>query len=160
MKYVGIRNSVFKSTLVKHAPKKGRKITLKLPCVTADDCERHFEILRLIDRDASKEEFRETFYYQFSKGNGKSDGAVLAKIVKFNKLYRSIKRYGYVYKKGYIVLSEDGARLDGSHRAAIIEHLKYEKITVLMMRWNDFFKKKKLKSVYEHLNSQKRKYNA
>ena len=158
MRYVGIKNCIEKSTLVKYAAKKGKKVKLQLPSVTASDCKRHFEILKLFDKKADKSEFKQTEYYRFNKSNGKKPKDIFIKIDKFHKLYRSIHKNGYDYSRGYIVLSKDGARLDGSHRASIVEHLGHSEITVLIVKWEDLFKKKQLKDILQHLNNQKAKY--
>tara|TARA_Y100000310_G_C20650924_1_gene799378 strand:+ start:256 stop:732 length:477 start_codon:yes stop_codon:yes gene_type:complete len=158
MKYVGIKNSRFKSQIVKRSSDIGRVVSLKLPCLTADDCNRHFDILRLFDSENN--DFKKTEYYMFNKNNGKSNRSILKKIEKFRKLYESIKKRGFLYGKGYIILSEDGARLDGSHRASIVEHLKMNTLDVIMVKWEDLFKSNDLNSLFDHILSQKEKYNA
>ena len=100
MRYVGIKNSLFKFRLVKLAPKLGKKVSLDLPCITADDCNRHFEVLKLFDADATKKDFFDTDYYHFNKRNNKSNKVVWSKIVQFRRLYDSIRVKGYGYK-GY-----------------------------------------------------------
>lgn len=127
--------------------------------IVANDCSRHFELLRLFD--INSKEFENTEYYKFSFSNGKSKKTILDKIENFRKLYQSIKDKGYDYQLGYIVLTIDGCRLDGSHRASIVAHLKKEKfINVKMMKWEEWFSKKKLHKLYEHIQDQKDKYNA
>ena len=122
----------------------------------ADDCNRHFELLKRFDEGS--DDFRDTEYYQFNRGNGKSHKSVTEKIEQFRKLYKSIKKKGYRYKHGYIVLSDGGARLDGSHRSSIVEHLGYEELEVIIVRWKDVFGKKKDSSFDKHLKSQQKKY--
>ena len=161
MRYVGIKNSKSKSVAVKKAPKKGRKVTMSLPCLTADDCKRHFEILEIFDRgvrDVNK--MKHTLYYRFNKRNKKNDLAIQRKLNRFHKTYKSIKENGYEYKRGYIVLSEDGARVDGSHRSSSVEHLGFKTIDVLMIDWIDYCKGSKLEHIRKHLKAQQKKYNA
>ncbi|KKM05216.1 hypothetical protein LCGC14_1756390, partial [marine sediment metagenome] len=104
-------------------------------------------------------DIKQTLYYEFNrKFLKRSRPEIWDKVKKFRKLYNSISKKGYDYKRGYMVLSEDGVRLDGSHRGAIVEHLKYEDIIILMVRWEDCFKKKQLGKLYSHINDQKKKY--
>jgi len=125
MKYVGIKNSDIKSHLVKVAKKNNKKIKVPVPGI-GYSCFAHFELLRLFDENAVEKEFCKTEYYHFASSTGKSHDTIMKKIKKFRKLYRSIRENGYHNKYGYIIVTSDGARLDGSHRAAIVEHLGIE----------------------------------
>lgn len=158
MKYVGIKSSKFKAKIVRLSKKVGSIKTISLPCLTADDCSRHFELLDLFDSKSN--DFKKTEYYSFNINNGKSHDTILKKIDKFCKLYKSIKKSGFIYKKGHIVVSKDGARLDGSHRASIVEHLRFKEIDVIVVKWEDMFDKGELGSLYRHIEKQKEKYNA
>lgn len=158
MRYVGIQNSKFKTKMVEIAPRKGKKVKLQLPCLCADDCSRHFELLNMFD--SSKRKYKCCEYYIFHKSNGRDHKTIMKKIAKFKSLYRSIRDKGYNRKLGHIIVSDNGARLDGSHRSSIIEHLKYNEITVLMVRWEDVFSRKHLGKIYKHIKSQQKKYNS
>tara|TARA_Y100000034_G_scaffold92333_1_gene111566 strand:- start:14497 stop:14931 length:435 start_codon:yes stop_codon:yes gene_type:complete len=144
--------------MVRLSKKVGSIETVSLPCLTADDCSRHFELLNLFDLKSN--DFKKTEYYGFNINNGKSHDTILKKIDKFCKLYRSIKKRGFTYKKGYIVISKDGARLDGSHRASIVEHLRFKELDVIVIKWEDLFERGELKPLYRHIEKQKEKYNA
>jgi len=156
MKFVGIATSVFKKTLVSKANEVGNIVTLDLPCLTANDCSRHFELLDLFD--CNKTNYENTEYYKFSINN-RNQKDVIEKINNFNNLYKSIKENGYDYSKGYIIVSSDGARLDGSHRSSILEHLQYAKIDVIMVDWLKCFTKKEIRGLLSHISSQKAQYN-
>lgn len=157
MKYVGIKNSDLKTRATKLASRVGKIITVQLPCLTADDCQRHFELLRMFDK--KDDDFFKSSYYKFQRKNGKKDDDIFKKIEDFKKLYKSIRKNGYEESKGYIIISEDGARLDGSHRASIVEHLGYKQINVLMVKWQDCFPKEDYSEIVAQLNDQKRLYN-
>ncbi len=158
MKYVGIKNSYYKNRMIEKAKKYGNKVTIDLPCM-CPDCGRHRRILQLFDKGIKQvRKVKRTEYYKFSRATGKDDHAISRKLRKFLGLYKSIKKNGYNYAKGYIILTEDGTRLDGSHRACIIEHLKFKKIDVIMMNWRSLFKKSELRDVYAHIKSQKKRY--
>ena len=160
MRYVGIKNSPLKSTIAKLAPKIGKKVEIQLPAITADDCKRHFEILQLLDKGIKCVlDIQNTEYYRFNHGDLKrKDAEIWKKIQKFADLYSSIKKRGYDYDKGYIVLSTNGARIDGSHRGSIIEHLGFKSIVVLMVKWEDAFHPKELKDLYKHIQEQQTNY--
>lgn len=156
MRFVGIENSRFKREMVSLASQVGKIVTLALPSVTAKDCNRHFELLKLFDKNVR--DYSHTEYWKFNLSNKKKKNDITKKIERFNHLYKLIKENGYDYNKGYIILTEDGARLDGSHRGSIIEHLRYKKIDVLMTKWEDVFKPKELIDLYNHIAFQKAKY--
>ena len=157
MKYVGIANSKYKKTLLKNK-KSGNIVSLTLPGLAAS-CTDHFEILDIFDKIGScrYENFLNTSYVKSHINNGKSSSAVLDKIKKFYKLYSSISDIGFNYKKGYIVVTSDGVRLDGSHRSSIVEHLGMKKVDVIQMNWSDFFSGKDLQKIKRHIASQRSK---
>ncbi len=161
MRYVGIENSPIKAKMVQMASKIGRKIEIELPCITAKDCDRHFELLTMFDDEAISNirDIKGSLYYEFNRVQlQRKRNYIWDRVKRFRRLYQSIKKRGYLYKYGYIVLSEDGARLDGSHRGAIVEHLGLDKITVIMVNWRSCFKKRQLRDLYRHLNQQRKKY--
>ena len=158
MKYVGIRNSKEKSALLKRAHKLGKITPVALPSIAGGDCSRHLELLRLFD--SKTEDFSSSEYYQYQKSNGKSHQQIIEKISRFRKLYASIQRNGYDYKQGYIVVTTNGARLDGSHRSSIVEHLGYKELDVIMIDWEDMFSKKDLVDIYSHIAQQQKRYNS
>ena len=68
----------------------------------------------------------------------------------------SLKKEGYDYKKGYIKIVRDGARIDGSHRSAILFHLNVLKVKVVVMKLEDFFTEKQISSFLNHLKKQQK----
>ncbi len=157
MKYVGIANSKFKEVLVQQW-KKG--VITKIPTedLISGDCSRHLEItsifgkMKKFDRDL----FYDTEYYKYQRSNGKSRRVVIAKLRNFYKLFLSIRDKGYRYNLGYIKVTTDGARLDGSHRSSILYHLKVSTIKVVILTWTDFFSVRQLRRVKRHLVHQKK----
>jgi hypothetical protein len=163
MKYVGIIQSRFKTYLVKNY-RKGHRVKISVPSLIANDCNRHLELLALFDSiTASFREsrgiFKTTQYYSFQRKNCKTKKNALRKIKKYLHLYESIKKHGYNRKMGTpIVLSTEGARLNGSHRAAILYHLNTPEVTVVLIDWSKMLNPKSLKQIRKHLKKQRRKY--
>lgn len=157
MKYVGIESSVFKTKL-RRKWKLGKIRKIKTKELVAKDCNRHLEVLSLFDKieGFSGKLFKETLYYNYQKLHGKSHKSVMRKIKIFYKLYRNIQEYGYDYSKGYIKVTVDGARIDGSHRSSILFHLGIHKIKIVMLDWRIFFSNREIKPFLNHLCSQKK----
>jgi len=158
VKYVGIKNSAQKSELLKRAKKVGKVTTIQLPSIAGGDCSRHRELLAMFD--AGKTDFREAEYYKYQKSNGKKHAQIIEKIERFRKTYESIRKKGYDYSQGHIVVTSNGARLDGSHRSSIVEHLGFKELDVLMVDWESVFSKSKLRDIYSHIEEQQKRYNS
>lgn len=156
MKYVGIKNCKSKQKALRYAQTHGRKVVLPVP-FSASDCFRHKELLERFDQgNVRVNELRDTKYYKFNKSLNRSDTEIQRKIDGFLRLYQSIKFHGFNNKKSNIVLSNDGARLDGSHRSAIVEHLKYKEIEVIIVDWTECLTPGELKEMKTHLDEQNR----
>jgi len=158
VKYVGIKNSAQKSELLRRARKVGKVTTIQLPSIAGGDCSRHRELLAMFD--AGETDFREAEYYKYQKNNGKKHAQIIEKIERFRKTYESIRKKGYDYSQGHIVVTSNGARLDGSHRSSIVEHLGFNELDVLMIDWESVFPKSKLRDVYAHIEEQQKRYNS
>ena len=157
MKYVGIKNCKCKSRAVNGDV--GKIVEVQVSCLIAPDCDRHFEVLELFDQGITDvSEMMHTSYYKFNKKNKKSRRDISKKVQRFLRLYNSIKSKGYDYNKGCIVVSADGARLDGSHRAAILEHLGHTNIRVRLIKWKQCCSKTEIAEIKEHLLEQRKLY--
>lgn len=84
------------------------------------ECSRHFEILKMFD-DNDKD-FVKSEYYQFYKDGGKNHQYIVNKVNNFYRLYLSIQKR-YVLNNCPII-TDDGCRLDGSHRMSILVYLR------------------------------------
>lgn len=140
MKYVGIRSCREKRDAVSRAARDGVKVMLGMDDLIAGDCERHIGVL-------SGDYSQYINYY-----SSKSKGWIKKRIAEFLRVKTQIEKHGYDYKKGYIIVSSNGARLDGSHRAAILYYLGYDKIEVLQIEM------KMTAELEDHLRSQHEKF--
>lgn len=131
MKYVGIKSCYQKKKAIRKALKEKRAITVKVEDLVAKDCVRHLEMLKCFDDRILFGRYTQTFYYQYQRSNDRTHAQVYEKINKFKAVYKRIMQNGYNYHKGYMIVSDNGVRLDGSHRASILYHLKTQKIDVL-----------------------------
>ena len=165
MIYVGIKNSIFKTTLLRNA-KKGKKIKVCILNLAGPDCSRHIELLKIFDsvgktKIMSKhlcEECVDSEYYKYQLSTSRSKRTIQKKIYKFYSLYETVVKKNKPV--GKIIVSVDGARLDGSHRASIYVHLwGRRKTEVVEMDWAAFFNKKKTRCIRKHVKSQRKLYN-
>lgn len=140
MKYVGIKSCPEKRDAVSRAKRDGIKVTLRIDELIGGDCQRHLDVL-----NGSYKKYAD--YYCTKSGNW-----VKHRIAEFLRLKSQIEKNGYDYKKGHIIISTNGARLDGSHRAAILYYLGYDKIEVLQIEM------KMTPKLEEHLRNQHVKY--
>lgn len=159
MKYVGIKNSNAKSKAIAYALKSGKVVSVSVESLVAPDCERHMEVLKIFDEGKRNvKDFYDTLYYKFNSGNGKDDTTIQTKLDKFYDVYQSIKDNGYKSKLGYIIITTDGARLDGSHRSSILFHLGHEQTSVIMVDWEDMLSKPASVAVRKHVQQQRKTY--
>lgn len=140
MKYVGIKSCKEKRDAVSRAKRKGIKVTMRVDELIAGDCERHLDVLN--------GKYRKYIEYYATR----SGMWIKKKIAEFLRLKNQIEKNGYNYNKGYIIISNNGIRLDGSHRAAILYYLGYDKIEVLQIEM------KMTSELEEHLREQHEKY--
>lgn len=139
MKYVGIKNYQEKKAA---ANAKGRRITVKVTDLCADDCIRHIELFH-----GNKDRYIK--YYRYL---GKTAEYAEKKIAKFLALKRKIKEEGYKSRKNPIKVTANGIRIDGSHRAAILYCMGVEEVEVLEVPI------RMTKRLEEHLKEQRRAY--
>ena len=99
------------------------------------ECSRHFDLLNIIDNYG---DFRESEYYQYYMDNGRDDHYIIHKIDKFKKLYDDIKNNGCDISS---IVTEDGCRLDGSHRLSILLHLNIYEANVNVFNYSFLFDK-------------------
>ncbi|MAG24897.1 hypothetical protein CMI47_04885 [Candidatus Pacearchaeota archaeon] len=97
------------------------------------ECSRHFEMLSLFDSGDSS--FRDTEYYQYQI-KGKKKKAVMKKISDFKKLYINIANSEC---KEPPIVTQDGCRIDGSHRMAILLHIGIVKYKINVVKYDLLF---------------------
>jgi hypothetical protein len=114
------------------------------------ECSRHFNLLDIIDNHGN---FRDSEYYQYYMDNGRDDHYIIHKIDKFKKLYDDIKNNGCDISS---IVTEDGCRLDGSHRLSILLHLNIYNANVNVLNYNFIFQQDKIASIKKQ-NSEYRK---
>jgi len=111
------------------------------------ECSRHFEILKMFDNE--EKNFMDSEYYQFYAQRDKDHQYIVSRVNAFYGLYLSVKNK-YKEKKPPII-TDDGCRLDGSHRMSILVHLGSKWISLNVARYKDIFKKKKIKKIREQV---------
>lgn len=139
---IGIPAWEWKKQLLEHAEKHPNIIempTLDL-CV---ECSRHFEVLTAFDEGV--EDFGKTEYFRYQVSRRKPIKGIVEKIDVFKHLYENIKRDGCYLE--YPVITDDGCRLDGSHRLAIAKHLEWETAPVNVARYESIMSREKASEV-------------
>ncbi len=159
MKYVGIASSPLKTKLLRNW-KRGKIREINTELLVAKDCQRHLSVLLIFDENnsCSGNLFKGTLYYDYQRSRGKSHKSITEKIEDFYSLYLSIKNRGYIYSKGYIKITTNGARIDGSHRSSILFYLKVPKIKVSVLNCKTIFSSRELEKFNKHLFAQKKNF--
>jgi len=137
----------WKKKLLRHAREFQRIGRFALKPTMCYECSRYFEILEMFD-DGNKD-FMNSEYYQFYIQRGKEHQYIVDKVNGFYGLYESVKKE---YKeKNPPIITDDGCRLDGSHRMSVLIHLGFKWINLNIARYKDIFKEKKIKKIREQV---------
>jgi hypothetical protein len=111
--------------------KKAVKYSIKNPNIHLMDisnfcyeCTRHSEMLSIFDNHG---DCRVSEYYNYYKKDGYDDHFIIKKIDKFKSLYEHIIKNRCDVCS---IVTEDGCRLDGSHRLSILLHTGVRKANV------------------------------
>ena len=146
MEFVGIRNYQEKRQLLRDGtPRPERVPTGDL----AYDCIRHIEFLRSIDAGMTQDQFPKTLYWKYQAAVGRQGDAIRQRCQRFIRLYEDICQRGMDYSQGYIGVTTDGIRLNGSHRAAIAYVIGLESVWVEMYRWEELFTPRRIRHILE-----------
>ncbi len=146
MKYVGVRNYPEKAQLLRNGtPWLARVSTRDL----AYDCIRHVEILRSVDAGTGADRLSETLYWKYLAASGRQEDAIRQRCQRFIRLYEDIRERGMDYSQGYIGVTTDGIRLNGSHRAAIAYVTGLESLWVEMYQWEELFSTRRIRHILE-----------
>lgn len=156
---IGIPNCSWKKKAVKFARRNPYIVKLEVEDLCYE-CERHRELLRMFDNGLTCYDNSKYFDYSINK-SGKTKEVALKKIKKFQKLYLSIKEGVYECPKDRLpIVTEDGCRLDGSHKLTILDHIGCKKTDVNIFVYNRVFSKKERKKIIaDNLNFRKEMYN-
>lgn len=141
MKYVGVKQSKKKRLVIN---RKGKIVSISTEDLLGGDCKRHVELLR----------GNEIAYRRYYAEQGLDEAVIDRKIEKFYGLVKEIDENGYNPDcKHPITVSENGARLDGSHRVAILNAMGVKEVQVKVVKWN------MTEDELRHLEEQKRVYS-
>ena len=151
---IGIPSWKWKQELLRYAQKHPHIIKMS-PKLLCHECSRHFEILRMFD--SVNTDYKNTEYYKFAINNNRKEKSILKRIGKFRNLYDSIKNGGCNVPP---IITDDGCRLDGSHRSSIIIHIGTARTRVNMVRYEQLFNNDKSAKIRKQvLEYRKRVYN-
>lgn len=139
-------NCPWKKKAVKFARSNPYIVKLKVENLCYE-CERHRELLRMFDNGLTNYDNSKYFDYSINK-SGKTIEVALKKIKKFQKLYLSMKEGVYKCSKDRLpIITEDGYRLDGSHKLTILDHIGCKETDVNIFLYNKIFSKKEKKKI-------------
>jgi len=134
---VGIRNSPQKKWLtsqefVQRSIVKTKDLTF--------DCMRHLDFLAFYDKFGAKADFSSTLYWRYYISFGHPPELAQHRCDRFGKLFEKFKSEELDRDVGRIKVTEDGIRLDGSHRSAIAYYRGIEEIEVDCFLWGWIYK--------------------
>jgi hypothetical protein len=144
--FVGIRKGPEKAALLARGT--GRRALLPTHAL-AFDCLRHAALLRAVDADADDVDLLGTVYGKFQRAAGRSEQEARARCRRFADLYRSVRAHGFDAAEPPPAVTEDGIRLDGSHRVAIAHHLTLPELEVAVFRLEDAVAGRRLEEIRE-----------
>jgi hypothetical protein len=134
---IGIPNWKWKPKLLKWAIDHPNLIERSVEGL-CHECSRHLELLKMFDNNDTS--YKHTEYYRYQKNKPKVASRykedILAKIKRFKGLYEEMKQGQMVSPP---VITDDGCRLDGSHRCAIMQHMGGETVLINTVRYEDIY---------------------
>jgi len=140
---VGIPNWPWKKNLVKYSCEHPKIFVLDIKYLCYG-CQTHLELLKMFDKE--NQEYSKTKYFLYqTKKKGVNEKSAISKINNFKEFYRIFKKGKKV--SGYITITIDGCRLDGSHRLSMLSHLGTEKAEVNIAFYEDLFKKDQIEKI-------------
>ena len=156
---IGIPNYGWRKKAVKFVRNNPNIIKLEVKDLCYE-CDRHRNLLKMFDDEKTDYENSNYFKYSVEKSK-KTKEVALKKIDKYKKLYFSIKRGEYSCPQNRLpIITEDGCRLDGSHKLSILEHTGCKETNVNIVFYNKIFSKKERKKIIQdNLNFRKETYN-
>jgi hypothetical protein len=144
VRFVGIRNSPEKQrVLAAGTPSRGRFGSDEL----AFDCVRHLDFLRRAV--GSDTPVRETLYWRYLIRSGHTPASADRRCRQFEAHATSIARKGFGAGFLPVAVTDDGLRLDGSHRAATAHWLGLEEVDVQVYRWSEVVSRWRIRAALE-----------
>jgi hypothetical protein len=132
VEFVGVRNSAEKARLLaRGAPRRERAASEAL----AYDCIRHLDFLGHALENGRGADFRESLYWRYLVAVGHTPASADRRCIRYAELARGIEREGFDPQRDRIAVTDDGVRLNGSHRAAIARHLGVGELDVDVFSW-------------------------
>jgi len=156
---VGIPPCLWKKKAIKFARSNPYIVKLEVKDLCYE-CERHRELLRMFDNGLTC--YRDSSYFHYSMTMSKKTKEVaLKKISKFKILYENMKKGVFQCPGDRIpIITEDGCRLDGSHKLTILDHIGCKETDVNVIFYNKIFSKKEIKKIMiDNLKFRKEMYN-
>jgi len=147
---VGIPSWKWKKRLLKQAI--AQPLIEKIPITDlCYELDRHAELLKAFDK---KTDIKKTAYFKYQRENDNKIKTVIKRIGEFRQLYKKIRSRGIV---GYAaVITEDGCRLDGSHRLSILKHLNVESAYINVVYYDRFYDKEKIEKIKQQVKEFRR----
>ena len=131
-KFVGVRNSPHKKKLIAQGSIRGDIVSTE---ELTFDCMRHLEFLDHYENHGPQADFSSTLYWRFMISFGRTPNSAQAKCERFGQLYESLKGQQLDREIGRIKITQDGIRLDGSHRSAVAKFLGIDSLEVDIFQW-------------------------
>ncbi len=118
------------------------------------ECSRHFDLLKMIDK---QENLKKSEYYHYYHSNGKDDSYIACKIKKFQRLLFSIRNNGWQENHNPPIVTEDGCRIDGSHRLSILLYLGIKEIPINIFCYKFLFSDIEEKKIKKQVSEYRKK---
>jgi hypothetical protein len=156
---IGVPNYPWKKKVIKFARNNPYIVKLEVEDLCYE-CERHRELLRMFDNGLTCYSDSSYFHYSITMSK-KTKEVALKKISKFKILYENMKKGVYECPENRLpIVTEDGCRLDGSHKLTILDHIGCKETDVNIFIYNKLFSKKERKKIIiDNLNFRKEMYN-
>jgi hypothetical protein len=117
------------------------------------ECSRHKELLKMVDISADISSIVKSDYYIYQKTKNKHKN-IMKKIEYFKSLYNSILEKGCL---SIPIITDDGCRLDGSHRLSILLHLGVKRFDVNVAVYEKCFSNQKSKKIRSRIVKYRKK---
>jgi|TARA_Y100000310_G_scaffold338422_1_gene428043 hypothetical protein len=147
---IGIPNWFWKKNLIKYAEKHPNIQEVEIVDF-CHECSRHFQLLKMFDEKVK--DFRDSEYYKYQRKHKRVHDNIEKRIFKFGRLYNSIKKHGC---KEPSIVTDDGCRLNGSHRLAVLVHIGTQKASINVVRYEDVYGSKESKRIRDDVAAYRR----
>jgi len=146
MKFVGIRNSLAKRKVLQNGV---FSIRTQLSLDLSYDCIRHIDFLRLVNAGMVESEYQETLYWKYILLKGGSPEKAIFRARQLRDLFLSVQQGALKPSESYGAVTEDGIRIDGSHRAAIATVLGISSLAVQVYSWEEHASRTEIAAILE-----------